>query len=606
VIILLSTKWSTVVKNKVETTIENIKKYFLAGYIQVSAISGKDSFAVTHLAVQALKEAMEINPNVGPLYLMTTDTTIDNFEVHSYILSVHKAAVEYGIKMGLPIESRVVKPSLLTRPLISYIGRGKILHTPETTRTGRSCAIDWKIMPAQNFMKELREKHQTTKILGLSGSRDQESPIRAKNIAKRGESIDTIAVTDLGYTICPVKNWSLGEIWALANQIENGDVDSFAEDCVQGLFKNYSAGNGGTCDLYATNTKSLQSFCGARFGCFTCAMSKNDSSLQQQIISSPATYGYMTPLNEFRTFMMNTLNDLEYSRSMVGRDEKLGQYLKIGWNQYSIWYRQILLRIILTIDQKECDRAEQLGIEPKFQLIGHQELITIQYLWCKTGGETSVASAFAIWHEVKNEGKYFDIPKTTYAEASGSALSLSEARFLGGDKLAPYRYVKLSDFEDRLVALDIDRPGLSVTSKIRSSAISPRLIEDDGSFTSVIPFIESHRFEVTDEAAADTFVEDTYKDLVELALNSKDGFEYVDPTEFLKIMLDRGIVRIKKGQIKQLHKDAKRAQLINAVNRLGKNFEAVFLANSISEAKYKAELKKMSKPEDSLQMAMGF
>jgi DNA sulfur modification protein DndC len=576
---------------KLDNTIANIKAKLLQGYILNIGLSGKDSLIVSHCAIEALRQAYEIDPNVGPLYLMTTDTTIDNFEVFNYIKSVHAAAVQYGDEMGLPINSKLVKPSLLTQPLISYIGRGKLLRTPQTTRHARDCTIDWKILPASNFMKQLRAQYQTDKILSLSGTRDDESAIRAKNIAKRGETIDTIATTDLGFTMAPIKDWDLNDIWRVANLIENGDIESFAEDCIQGLFKHYSAGNGGMCDIYVSDSNKPSKACGSRFGCTLCALVPNDTSLEQQIKTSPKTYGYMQGINDLRTFMLNTLNDMERSRSLLGRDEKAGGYLKVGWNQYSIEYRQELLTYVLTLDQLEQERAQALGVEPKFELIGYKELIAIQYLWAKQGGEKHIASAFKIWHDIKHGGKRYPIPHTDCADLKGYTFSLGQARFIGGDSLAPYRYVKITDFENRLCSLDDGRDGLETRAGNHVSVNElPRIQNDDGSYITVVPHQAANAFTVTDEECAKVFVEDRYLSLLELGLDSDDPYHRNCPTLFLKVMLFENIITIKKGQIKQLHKDAKRAQVINAVNLAGRHFESVFLAHSISETEYKAAL----------------
>lgn len=592
---------------KVQRTIDTIKDKLLSGWLVTVGLSGKDSMMVAHCAVEALKEAIEEMPSAGPLYLVTTDTTIENVEVHNYIKSVHKAAVAYGEENALPIRSALLRPSLLTQPIVSYLGYGKLLRTPQTSVRGRDCAIAWKITPMDTFLKGLREEFQTDKILNLSGSRDEESVIRAKNIAKRQESIDIIAQTDLGYTLAPIKNWTLQDVWGLAGQIEREEIDSFAEDCIQGLFKHYSAGNGGVCDLFSPKTSDKSKSCGARFGCYLCSMSPKDKSLEAQINTSPKTYGYMKGLSDLRTYMINTLNDMELSRSLLGRDEKAFGFLKVGWNQYSIEYRQNLLRYILTLDKIERENAEDLGIEPRFQLVGYHELIAIQFLWCKQGGEKTIASAFKIWHDVYTEGNYYPIPKTEFASMKGYTFSLGQARFVGGDSLAPYRYVKIEDFEHRLCALDGGRAGLEIGRNEFNAALAPKVQLDDGSFVNVVPFNEGKRFSVVDDIKAERFVEETYLDLLELGLDAHDEDEYVEPTDFLRIMLVRGIITLRKGQMKQLHKDARRAQLINAVNHAGRHFEYVFLANSISEEEYQAIVDaEVNAPSDDAQLAMGF
>jgi hypothetical protein len=69
-------------------------------------------------------------------------------------------------------------------------------------------------------------------------------------------------------------------------------------------------------------------------------------------------------------------------------------------------------------------------------------------------------------------------------------------------------------------------------------------------------------------------------------------------------MLYKGIVTIKKGQIKRLHQNAKRAQFVNAIVRAGRHFEHVFLAHSISEAQYETKRQQAVKPTHVPQLSL--
>jgi DNA sulfur modification protein DndC len=588
---------------KVDRTINTIKGKLLEGKVMTLGVSGKDSFCVLHCTIEALKQAQAINPKAGPVCMVTTDTTMENPEIHAFMKTIHQEAMNYAEEFGLNLESHFLRPSLLTQPLVEYIGRGKLLRTPQNSVNGRDCAVNWKISPMKSFLRELSERFQTNQIISMSGSRDDESVVRANNLAKRGESIDTVSITDMGYTLSPIKDFSLNDVWSLIGAIEEDRVESFGGKCAKGLRRHYASANSGTCDIFAGKA-AVKAACGARFGCWGCSMTKEDKSLTNQIETDKIKYGYMQPLNDFRNYMFNTLNDMELSRSLIGRDQKAGGWVKIGYNQYNMAYRQNLLRFALTIDYRHKLFAEENNTEPKFTLVDYQTLIAIQYCWSKEGGEATAASAFQIFHDVHTQGNLYDIPKTDCASLSGYEFSLSEARFLGGDKLAEYRYLKLDDIEHRLCSLDHGRDGLRMDRAITNKANAPRVMEDDGSITSVVPFTEGKRFSVVDPIAAERFVEDEYLDLVDLGLHHQDEYECIDPTEFLKIMLHKGIVSIKKGQIKKLHNDTKRAQFVNAIVRSGRHFEYVFLAHSISEEAYKATLHQHVKVPNAPQMSL--
>lgn len=556
--------------SKVNRTVETFKKLFLDGWVVTVGLSGKDSICVSHCAMEGLKAAVAENSNVGPLYIVTTNTTIDNFELHNFILSVHDAANAYSRIYNLPVITKEITPLLGDLPIVKYLGRGKLLRTPATSKNGRDCTIGWKIDPMKRFLKAVKKEHQTEKVVSASGTRSQESAIRASNIEKRGEKTDEVVKTDLGYAIAPIKDWSLSDVWSLAATIENDDIESFIEDNAKGLRKHYAAGNSGTCDLFAGTNKQTDKACGARFGCMLCAMVENDKSLQAQIQTSPKTYGYMSPLVSLREFMINTLYDYQYSRSMMGRELKPGGYVKVGYNQYSLSYRQDLLRFVLTIDAQEQEAFyNDYGYEgSRFQLIGYKELLMLQYHWAREGGECVPGEAIRIWHEVHTDGMRYPIPKTSYKES---------------EELPDYRYFNVNGYIKLhgCTGLHEDNKHGLLSGKLhRHTKI--------GSSVDLVPFEEGNSADIkSDCGMAMSFVEDWFPDAVEEGHFGRGKC----PTTILKAMLECGMLRLRKGSMPRLHRETQRAQVYNALsNTYGKCFEQLCVGVSISEEEYAANL----------------
>lgn len=584
--------------NKIDTTINTLTDLLLQGWIFSIGLSGKDSFCVAHCAIEALAKAKAVRDDVGPVYLATTDTTLDNFEVHKYVLSIHAAAVQFGKDNGLDIRSEVLSPALSSLPMVDYIGKGKLLRTPQTASKGRDCAVSWKIEPAKRFLKSLNGIHQTDKILSLSGTRDDESAVRAKNIAKRGESIATVVKTDIGYTLAPIKDWSKNDVWSLIGAIEDDKIASFAEDVMVGMRKHYSAANGGICDAFTSDGKQSARACGARHGCVICAMVTNDTSLENQIELDPKRYGYMEGFTRIRKFMLDTLFDYERSRSLVGRETKAGGWIKIGYNQYSMAYRQELLRYFLTLDAIEQDTAEINGHAPRFQLIDEKTLLTIQYHWAREGGEKTPGEALQIWHDIYTEGARYAIPETHNAAKTYLDFDYANLSYIAGTTFPAYRWLNIHDFADQVCHFSqLDLVGLSPAGVGISLAHSPKVKADNGAYENVVPFREAASFSICNINDAQWFIEDTFKDLVMLGLTDPEN--RIDPTEMLKIMLHRNIIHIHKGSMPRLHRETKRAQLINAITRAGRYFETVFLAQSITEDQYARvkERKETSHPQ---------
>tara|TARA_R110001606_G_scaffold164565_1_gene308971 strand:- start:6590 stop:8344 length:1755 start_codon:yes stop_codon:yes gene_type:complete len=557
--------------SKVNRTIETFKNLFLNNWIVTVGLSGKDSACVSHCAVEGLKAAMDVNPMVGPLYLVTTNTTIDNFELHGFILDVHAGAEQYAREFNLPILTKEINPSLSSLPMVEYIGRGKLLRTPATSTNGRDCTIEWKIDPMKRFLRDLKSTHQTNKIASASGTRSLESVSRAANIEKRNESAVGVVETNLGYTIAPIKDWTLTDVWSLLNLIESDEVESYLESNAQGLRKHYSAGNDGTCDLFAGEKLTSDKACGARFGCVLCAMVENDASLESQISTSYETYGYMAPMLKFREFMINTLYDYNYSRSMLGRQLKEGGYVKVGYNQYSIAYRQDLLRFMLTIDAQESEAFyEQYGYEGcRFSMIGYKELLMIQYQWIREGGEKLAGEALRIWHDVHTHGKRYAIPETTYAEPK---------------PLPKYRYYNINGYvkHHACTGLHEDNVNGLMTGRLHRSA-------KIGNDVDLVPFEEGEKAEIDGESGmAWSFVEHWFPD----AVAGGHFDEGKCPTTLLKVMLECKLLKLRKGTLPRLHKEVQRAQVYNALSQTyGDCYQHLCFGASISEEEYKENLK---------------
>lgn len=515
-------------------TVERAKKLFLDGWVVTLGLSGKDSGATSVCLVEGLRQAVEINPSVGPLYVATTNTTLDNMVLHDYMLDLHEDMEAYGKANGLPIYCQELKPSLLNEPMVEYIGRGKLLRTPQTANNGRDCAIDWKIMPMDRFIKSLQKKHQTMKIVSISGSREDESVIRAANLAKRGESATEIVETGLGFSQAIIKDWTLDHVWGLFNACYFGEIPSYSERLVL-MKKHYAAGNSGTCDLFAQNGTSVNKACGARFGCALCAMNKDDKSLEAQIVTEPETYGFMKPLNDLRKFMMDTLWD-HNNRSKVGRQMKDG-FIKVGTNQYSVEYRMQLLRYVLSFQQ---DLYDMHGYHP-ISLIDYEQLIVIQYHWAREGGEPFAGMALRIWNEIVIEGQRYEIPETTYCEQ---------------EETPTYRYFDLMDFMnqvDRNEVVGLDDETLDNVHRRRAKYFTRK-----GELQRVFHYEEAKTFEV-DIAnwKAGSFIESWFPAMLE-----EGHFENKCPTVILKALIESGVVKITKGSIARLHEDAKRSQAL--------------------------------------------
>lgn len=104
-----------------DITVERAKKLFLDGWVVCLGLSGKDSGAASVCVVEGLKRAYKENRNVGPLYIATTNTTLDNMVLHDYMMRLHEDLRSYAKLERLPIFTEELKPTLSSRPVVEII-----------------------------------------------------------------------------------------------------------------------------------------------------------------------------------------------------------------------------------------------------------------------------------------------------------------------------------------------------------------------------------------------------------------------------------------------------------------------------------------------------
>jgi len=564
--------------SKVSKTISTLRDLYLRGYVTQVGISGKDSFCVAHCAAEALKQAMMVNPNVGPLHVTTVDTTIDNFEIMDFLKDCHLALESYGEEFNLPIVSTFIQPKTQSRPLVQYIGRGLLLRTMNNQVGRRQCTSDWKITPLIDFTKQLKVKYQTDKILNLSGSRSSESQARAAALDMRSETIDVVTLTDMGYKLAPIKDWTLNDVWELINKIENGDVESFGEDLTANLRMHYSAGNSGACDLLVGNSTVNNKPCSSRFGCTLCSLVKEDLSLKNQIQTSNKQYGYMSGILELRNYMFNTLNDLELTRARYSKKLLNNKFIKLSFNDYSIEYRMKLLQFTLTLDALEIERAEEAGEDPKFQLIDYPSIVAIQFYFAREGGETSPGQAIKAWHDVHTLGNRYHIPKTEYTEPKAVAASDNE------------RYFDIADAIDNISAKGL------VTDEEENLLQSPHRVSSAYDSFLTLPFDNVKKFTIGENGKAWEYVEEIFP--IYLDNNAlKNG---VCPTVILKDMINLGVIQMPQSQLYRLHNQSKIAQVVNYLT--ANNIKADEYYNNYPSAEKAVEFQSKLNPKPQLSL----
>lgn len=371
---------------------------------------GKDSWTVLNLGLMALKAAKIEGRNVPPVYVVTSDTLIENPEIHSYVLRMQAKVREFAKENDLPIHVETVSPSLASSWAVSILGGRKLPQF--ASRATRDCSTDWKKEPAQKLVRKIRKElqDQGMNIVTVTGTRFSESQVRGRKMRERGDSaLDIREQEDGSRTLSVIADWTTDDVWEYLAMAGNHGYRQFpaALDDFQETIDIYRDATG-ECQIVAETKGSQSSACGARFGCHNCCVTASDKSMETMI--DQPKYAYMKGLNDLRNYMTDTQADLT-KRRWIGNDIERTGYIWIGPNCYGPEMLENLLKWSLTIDAREQEEAYRLSIEPRFQLISPEALIAIDMIWARDHLFPKPYHALAIYDEIFNQGKRFDIPR---------------------------------------------------------------------------------------------------------------------------------------------------------------------------------------------------
>jgi len=393
--------------------------------------SGKDSSSCAVLVIEAVRRAVAEGITTTH-YISSSSTGIDNPLMEMHLLAVQDEMRQHFKESGLPIEVHLTHPSLASSFMVTTIGRGTLPRFPENSKH-RQCAQDWKYTPAQKLAAELQARaiEQTGRpMITVIGTRYDESTVRKARMTRRGESALVPVRSDDGELVLSVIAWwTLEDVWDTLEMLLQPETSPYqsaiSQESVHRLFRIYADSNDGVCGVVLGDGGN-RAACGARTGCHTCLVT-GDKDKSMESLLTVEKYGFMRPLNDFRTLLLSTQFDME-TRELLGRTVSPAGYLPVGPDVYSIQFRKSLLRYLLSIDANERDRAEEteaaiftgrledtkdnrLMASPTFELVSLQQLALIDWHWSNHYEAAEAFPALAIWYEVNALGRRYSIPK---------------------------------------------------------------------------------------------------------------------------------------------------------------------------------------------------
>lgn len=355
------------------------KRPWMIGYS-----GGKDSTLLCCLVMEMLQR-LEPHQRNKTVYIVTSDTMVENPIVKNYMHRMSKMINEAGAK--LKVKADIIYPQVEDTFWSKVIGLG--YPTPEAPGF-RWCTERLKIHPMNKYtLDKIKNNGEVVLLLGV---RKSESTYRANNIRSReieGKLLIPHSDIENAYVYNPLTEIPNEEVWKFL--LKDDAKTPWGSDNKY-LFSLYQG----------ENLREEQSVIGeidkdkipvtgnSRFGCWICTMVKEDKSLKAFIDRGET---WLEPLREFRNYLIK-LRSTPSARENKRRNGQVyvkadGEY---GQGPFTMETRKEILRRLLKLEE---DYKEY-----HFNLITMEELRYIDKTWDEEG-DLSRRTLVDLYYEIK-------------------------------------------------------------------------------------------------------------------------------------------------------------------------------------------------------------
>jgi len=359
-------------KTTVKALIEQTQELYLCDGIPwvIGYSGGKDSTAALQLVWHAVSD-LPPEKRTKPIYVISTDTLVENPIVALWVGESLKAMKQAAIEQNLPITPHHLTPKVHDTFWVNLIGRGYPAPRPKF----RWCTHRLKINPSNHFINNVIR--QTGQVILVLGTRKAESSVRAANMKKHEETstreqFATNASLPNSWIYTPIADWTNDDVWMYITQVKN--PWGYDNKALLSMYQGATAD--GECPLVLdTSTPS----CGdSRFGCYVCTMVERDKSMQA-MIQNDEEKEWMLPLMDLRNKWLHIKGDRKNRdfRRMNGNLKVFAGQLVHG--PYQQGYREKILEALL-----QAQVSVQKNGPPEVrnrQLITNDELEEIRRIW---------------------------------------------------------------------------------------------------------------------------------------------------------------------------------------------------------------------------------
>ena len=346
---------------------------------------GKDSTLLCQLVFEMLAD-LEPEKRWKKVFIVTSDTMVENPIVKNYMHRLSSAINEVGRNGKLNVEAHMIYPETKHTFWSLVIGLG--YPTPEAPGF-RWCTDRLKINPSNAFTYNTIK--QDGEVVILLGVRKDESTLRSRSITSHeidGKILTPHNKIPKAYIYSPLANIKNETVWEYL--LKDDCISAWGTDNKY-LFSLYQGENlGEEQSVVGEIDKEKIPITGnSRFGCWICTMVKEDKSLKNFIDHGASE---LIPLRDFRNWLLELRNDTN-ARDYRRRNGSVyltasGDY---GRGPFTMKARKEILRRLL-----------KLELDSGFELITIDELRMIDKMWEDEGDLTRRALA-DIYFEVKGK-----------------------------------------------------------------------------------------------------------------------------------------------------------------------------------------------------------
>ena len=387
------------IKKEMELVYLHDQRPWMIGYS-----GGKDSTLLCQLVFEML-ESLPEEKRSKPLYIVTSDTMVENPIVKAYMHRMNRAINDASNRKKLNIQAHMIYPE--TRQTFWSLVIGLGYPTPEPPGF-RWCTERLKINPSNAFTYNTIKRDG--EIVILLGVRKAESAARSRSISSReieGKLLTPHPHIQKAYVYSPLAEIPNENVWAYLLKDNGKSAWNTDNNYLYSLYQGENLSEEDSV-VGQVNKDNMKVTGNSRFGCWICTMVKEDKSLKN-FIDHGATE--LIPLRDFRNWLVDLRSNPD-ARDYRRRNGNV--YLmsngEFGRGPFTMEARKEILRRLL-----------QLEVDTGFDLITIDELKVIDKMW-EDEGDLSRRALVEIYEKIKGKKLPWDSYKKAKYDSETIAL----------------------------------------------------------------------------------------------------------------------------------------------------------------------------------------